>query len=237
MANQSAAEQLSHFKLTMGEELGEAFHFCRQHMFDLTITWDQSETLFGNQERTDILNKTGGSLAYNIRRHFHGIVVLGIMRLMDPPKTRKKKNLVLKLLPLLCDDNCRNLATPILQKLDGYSTVLTDARNKVLAHNDYDYHTGDARNLSQGSRAQITEIFRTILEFLNVFEYHYCKSNTAIFPMGNHDAALHLHYIDQGLRIAALVEAEVKAGKSDWLEFRTPVTWLQLSEKESQRYR
>ena len=237
MANQPAMEQLAKYKQTMGEELGEAFHFCRQHLFDLTITWDQSETLFGNELRTAVLSRTGGRLAYNIRRHFHGIVVLGIMRLMDPPKTRNKKNLVLKLLPLLCDDSCRNLATPVLQRLDGYSKVLIDARNKILAHNDYDYLTSEGANLSQGSRSQITQIFQTILEFLNIIEFHYSKSRTMIPPMGNHDAILHLHYLDQGLRLKTKIESDVKEGRDSWKEFREIPAWLRIEKNEGERYR
>jgi hypothetical protein len=236
MSNQTAAEVLANCKAKMGDELGEAFHFCRQKLFDLSAIWDQHETLFQNKERIDVLNRAGSFLSYNIQRLFYRDVLLGLMRLLDPIEINRRKNLVLDLLLDLSNERCRASAAAILAPLKEQTKELVAARNKILAHNDYDVSTNKRADLNFGSRVLITNSFRAILKFLNVFEHEYLESQTIIVPMGNHSALQHLHYLDQGLRIRTRIESDVKSGVSDWVEFRRPPDWLLLSENEEERY-
>jgi AbiU2 len=163
MSHLTAAEVLETCKSKMGVELGITFHFCRQHLFDLSSVWDQHETLFQNKERVEVLNKTGGLLSFNIQRLFYRYVLLGMMRLLDPEKTMGRKNLVLELLLRLANEKCRTPAEKIFSEIKNKTNELSAVRNKILAHNDYDVATKQQADLNIGSRLLITNSLRSIL--------------------------------------------------------------------------
>ena len=237
MVDQTAEQQLEFYKKLMGEDLGPVFRHCRQRLLSLTIVWDQFETLFGNQERVDLMNEAGGSLAFNIYWQFLEGVTLGITRLLDPAQQKKFRNLSLYRLVDLCPQDISEAVRVQLEAINSSSQNFRLLRDKVIAHSDIDHVTGVKQPLAYPSRHHITMLLAKILEFLNTVDKHYGVPSGSLSPMGNRDAFVHLRYLHRG----AIAKKEMLGGSPDDflnnLKKYEKADFLKETDEERDRYR
>jgi AbiU2 len=240
MVDQTADEALAEYKLKLGDDFGELYHHCLQHLWDIVAIWDQHETLFGNQERVDLMNATGGMLAYNIERLFLQGVVSGITRLLDPEQSmgsKGKDNLTLRALPKFCNSPCKSVVDGILAQLESNSSGLREIRNKVLAHNDYSHVTTTVAALEYGTRAEITALLVAMHSILETIAVHHLNSTLGLRPIGNETALTHLHFLQRGQAGRAKELHDFENNRIGWQDFEKLETWLQINEKEENRYK
>ena len=237
MSHQSAEEALKIHKSKMGERIGESYHYCLNAVCDLSITWDQHETLFQNKQRVDVLNVTSGLLAHSIQRHFFNAVVLGLSRLTEQPSTGKKDNLTVSRLVMLCDEIKDLPLGDLTEELESRMSDLRKVRDKILAHNDYEVSTRKTKPPSMGTRQNITEIFRLIFRILGKVLLHFENSQLGMFPQGNESAWNLIYRLHFGAKFIEDIEKRAKAG--NWMEMKKidAPTWLELGEKETDRYK
>ena len=109
---------------------------------DVHLQWNEGQTLFGNEEVVELLNRTAPSFFARYQRLFLDDIISGISRLADPPEDRKYKNLSMFRLR-----DCVH-ATKVLTLITKYDIALAvfetnvdslvKYRNKKLAHTDLD---------------------------------------------------------------------------------------------------
>jgi hypothetical protein len=234
---QTAEEALKSHRAKMGDQIGETYHYCLNEVCDLSITWDQHETLFQNKERVEILNRTSGLLAHSIQRHFFNAVVMGLSRLTDLPVVSGKDTLTIFRLSSLCSNIGELKLTDLTVELEDRMKDLRNARHKILAHNDYKVMTKKVRSLTMGTRQNITAIFRIIFRLLGRILQHFEQSQLGMFPQGNDSAWSLIYNLHFGIKFIAETEKRVQEGS--WLEMKKveSPSWLKLSNSETDRYK
>jgi hypothetical protein len=236
MIYRTADEALANYKLALGEDFGVLYYHLHQYFRDTVIIWDQHETLFGSQERVELMNETGPALAYNIERLFLQSVVSGIARLIDPEKSIGRSNLTIKSLPKHCSTACTLAIEPLIKRIETDFAKLKEVRNKILAHNDYELATEKSAPLNYGTRAEITQLLKTIHSIFEAIEGHYFNSSFALLPLGNEDSFAHLHFLQRGRAAKATELEKVKNGSINWQDIEKIEPWLQEDKNEARRY-
>ncbi len=102
MSHETADDQLKKYSDSMGKELGPIFHHCRQKFIAVTSLWDIYCVLIDNKDRVDLFNRSSGFVAFTMHWQFLSGTILGLLRLLDPPKSMGKTNLTLQSLSSLC---------------------------------------------------------------------------------------------------------------------------------------
>lgn len=187
----TAAQQKMAYELAMGQELGVAFHYCRQKLLSTMSVWDSYIVLFGHPERLKILEISNIHFAASLHWQILNGAVLGILRLLDPNASinKKIKNLTFQMLPDLC--GAAELQSEVNAKLQTILTAcepLKKIREKIIAHNDFDLATEKIKPLSYSSRKDVTNILAEMGSFLNLVDFSFRNCKTHYLPTGDHGA-------------------------------------------------
>jgi AbiU2 len=238
MSHETADDQLKKYSDSMGKELGSIFHHCRQKFVAVTSLWDIYCVLIDNKDRIDLFNRSSGFVAFTMHWQFLSGTILGLLRLLDPPKSMGKVNLTLQSLSSLCSVEFSKQVEQQVANLVSQTKGLKEVRNKILAHNDLRQATNEDGPLEIESRKTITTIIQEILSLLNQIENFYMKSTTFIIPLGNDPAFKLLHRLwvaDHILKRAS--ESRREDGfKITHEELNQMPDYLKVSERENRRY-
>ena len=164
---------------TQGNSVFMALHY---DICDLLLKWDRFKILFGSQEHIDLLNDTASTLFYNIQRIMLNDIFLHIARLTDSKKTGKNKNLTIRCLPDLLDDDgikikikSKNKIKRLCEEALDKSKNIKKVRNKIIAHTDQETAFKKIAALTVKKYViQVEEAITSICDPLNKIRL-YCK--------------------------------------------------------------
>ena len=219
----SAEEVRREYLDTMGPELGPLFHRLSIETTWLNWRWQQYVLLYGGKQgRLDILNQSAPFFFFIIQETLWHDALLGIARLSGPSETGGKRNLaVRRLLPLLDDEALKDEVTDLIADMDGACAFALELRNRHIAHRDLDLALGhEARPLPLASQEKLEVAIESIVAVLNRVQRHYQDATTAYNFSGQvYDADALLHVLRDGLRREELRRSKLENGEYD------PVDW------------
>ncbi len=183
--NRTPAELKHDYICSMGSPLGEVYYSLWQDVAWLHVKWDEYVQLYGtNRERVDLLNSTARLFFKVVHDVLWSDILLGIARLVDPPKTGLKKNMTIRLLPEAVDKSISAKVVCLTNRAVEASQFCTDRRNRRIAHRDFAVVMRESsKPLEQTSRAKVSEALRSIAAVLNAVEDHYRESQTYFTAM------------------------------------------------------
>ena len=163
------------------EEIREVIIWIFDEISLISIKWDFYLDLFDNQETTDLLSKLANGAFYVIERSVSTDILLGINRLCDPIKTSNHTNISIKTLLERCDAITEGDENYIkfLEMCDKFRMI----RNKILAHNDFDFRNKPKINqMHKIRREEIKEFISVVEEILKSVYQNYVDGDFTVKP-------------------------------------------------------
>lgn len=163
----------------MGDEAGHSFYQVHHKLVELHMLWQQYCNLFGQDDETvALLNRTAGLFFKVVQDELWDSVLLGISRMVDPPKTLRRKNLTLCSLPeLVLDAGLRAELHTLCEAASKAAAFAREHRNKRIAHQDHGYLTNrNANALNEISRDKVNEMLAALRAVANRVHLHYFDS-------------------------------------------------------------
>lgn len=174
----------------MGEELEEIFAKLKNDVIWVHSRWQIFQQLFRHsKERIELLNNCGSTFFYVTQNMFIEDACLGICRLTDRAQMREDQNLtigqlIIKLNKEEHPELHKNLSEQ-LEKLKEQSDALRTLRHKKIAHRDFHVQMNAEENpLPKVSIEVIEGSLKGLREFMDTFELHFTKSQTAYEHVG-----------------------------------------------------
>ena len=206
----------------MGNSLGEVYHSLWQDVALLHVKWGEYVQLYGTRpERVDLLNSAARSFFKVVHDALWSNILLGIARLVDPPKSAGKENLTIRLLPKAVHPSISAKVDCLTNRAVEASQFCTDWRNRRIAHRDLAVVMRESsKPLEITNRAKVRAALASIVAVLNAVELHYLKSNTCFTALPYPDDAEQLLYIlDDGLKMEKLRRKRSMNGEFDPKDF------------------
>jgi hypothetical protein len=204
----------------MGEPLGTFFSALWQEVAVLHFHWKEYVELFGTKpERITLLNRAAPHFFRMLQDELWESTLLSLARLTDPSNSqgrRDRSNLTIQSLPgMLANVSLKDEINKLVAEAIKLTEFSRDWRNRRIAHRDLKLALEKPTiPLAAGSRAQVKEALKSLVNVLNGVERHYCDSQTAYDLGGPLGGAISLLYvIDDGLRIEEARQGRLKEGK------------------------
>lgn len=182
----------------MGTELGELFHALSSELQWIYWKWCQYRTLFGDKpSRVDLLNDSASLFFRIVQDVFFEDTVLGIARLVGPPKSVGKPNLAItRLKEQISDSTLASEVDCFVEKAKISATWALDWRHRQLAHRDLSLALKrPATPLAPVSRKDVEESLDAIAALLNHIELRFCRATTSYRNSPLHSDAEDLLYV------------------------------------------
>lgn len=159
-------EILENYLKHYDDDLGHALYHLHNQWCSLYLTFKQYSNLFAkDRERVDLMNQNCGTFFKNVQDHFFRGIILGICRLTDPLKSMGKKNLTIQMLPkLITDDELAAELRLLVDRAVTLSSFAKERRNKVITHNDLNFHVSNASLIHISSLRKMREAILAIHE-------------------------------------------------------------------------
>jgi hypothetical protein len=172
---------LEHYVEKMGTELGPLFQAASSELSWMHWRWKQFRILFGDKPaRLDLLNQAAPFFFHTIHESLLELTLLGIARLVGPPKSVGKANLSFQAIPPLCDTKIRDEVNALVDKAKNAGGFAVDWRNRHIAHRDLDLSLGKSTQLETATREKIEDSLLALRNVLNCIEVEYCKADDAV---------------------------------------------------------
>ena len=158
------------------EALKDIHHFLKIQLCTLHFSWHDYKALFGHsKERVDLINTCAGNFFHKVQLTMLQHLELSIVRLLDPAKQGKNKNLTF---PRLVDMSKAVLeggqAQSLKCKLEyarKCSKRLKDRRHKVIAHLDTQVIQDKDQAILEWPRIEeIEDSLKALAELANTYE-------------------------------------------------------------------
>lgn len=176
------AEVLKEYATKMGQELGELFHAVSNELTTIHWRWNQYRILFGEKpSRLDLLNASAPFFFHIVQNALMEDTLLGIARLIGPPKSVGKPSVSIKHFPLLILDLDRREETARrVEKAMTLGEFSIDWRHRYIAHQDLELALGRSFTpLAEVTRERIEKALLALDELLNYIALAYSDSETA----------------------------------------------------------
>jgi hypothetical protein len=149
----------------------------------LTWKWQSYCRLFAHEETVALLNRFAPLAGRLIQDCVFDDVIMGLVRLMDPPKTNNAENLTLyRLVDHLENSDIRKQFHLKLNNLKENAKNLRAYRNKRLAHNDLS--TASVNLLPPVSRRTIKEVLTSVQDLVSQVRSHIGEPEKHFEPVG-----------------------------------------------------
>ena len=190
-----------HYVEKMGAELGPLFHATSSELSWMHWRWKQFRILFGEKPaRLELLNQAAPFFFETVRQSLFEFTLLGIARLVGPPKSVGKANLSLQLIPPLCDPNLRDDVQTLVEKAKRDGAFAVEWRHRHIAHRDLALSLGNNTKLLEiATRDKVENSLATLRNVLNRVEVKYCQATTLYESPTPWDAESLLCVIRDGL--------------------------------------
>jgi hypothetical protein len=143
---------------------------------DVNTKWKiYKQIYYSSEENLELLNEFAPICFKYFQRVLIDDILISICKLTDPPQTGCNNNLsLLKLIKLIDADSDLNSDSMVIYiKIEYFSNVVKDHRNKRIGHNDYDLKAFGVKKLKNIPYATIDEILDLITSFINGISKHY----------------------------------------------------------------
>ena len=204
----------------MGEPLGTLFSALWQEVAMLHVRWKEYVALFGTKpERIDLLNRAAPHFFRMLQDELWESTLLSLARLTDPSNSQgnpDRSNLTINALPaLIADVKLKGDVNKLIAESMKLTEFCRDWRNRRIAHRDLKLALEQSTTpLADGSRAQVKDALKALVNVLNAVERHYCDSETAYDLGGPLGGAISLLYVlDDGLRAEDAKQKRLEEGK------------------------
>jgi AbiU2 len=163
----------------LGKELGEVYSELCRDLYLIHLVWNEYLELFSaNEDRYKLLNQCGARFFRVVQECLWSEVILGISRITDPAKTKKKDNLSLyQLEELVTEQSIKEKLTELLVAVDSKTKFARDRRNRQISHTDLlmalNQHTEPSVNSSEKS---VSEALSSIEDVLNCIDHNLLKN-------------------------------------------------------------
>lgn len=228
MTHRTPEQALEHSISVLGDEYGTAFHHCCQEFWRLSSMWDRYQTLFGSQERVDLLNRSSGLFWNVIQGMMHEHVLLAICRITDSAATRANRNLTLETLAALDPSPHKKRLIKRVESARNNALFARSWRNKRIAHNDFEQTIGLAHKILPSTGIKITRSIISIHEVLRWIKGKHFDGDMVLMDLGDDDSTALMTLIDDGLKYRT---------NENWL---TPLDerypWLRTGPSPERRY-
>lgn len=188
----------------MPERIREVYQPLWQKVSVLHLNWTLYHQFYGaSAERIDLLNEFAPVFFRAVQDSMLDGTFLAISRLMDPPRSAGKDNLVLERLVLAVEADEAGLASRLglpekLREARDQCAVFRRIRNKRLAHNDLKAALGQRAEDSGpmgASRQHVEEALKSIRGFMNAVQDRYLGGETlydhVILGPGDGESLIH----------------------------------------------
>lgn len=177
----------------------EFFKELRNQTTWLRMKWDLFLQLYAtSHERIELLNRAASGFFASLQYIMQDDLVLGIARLLDPPRSRGRDNVSLsQLVNLIINEKLAAETSRKLDELRSVATPLMQRRNRRIAHLDLRTFQ-NADYLPPAQRLEIEESIRRIEEIMSLIERHYLGSVTER-PRVHGDANTLAYFLNRGL--------------------------------------
>jgi hypothetical protein len=194
-------EMLQQYVEKMGTELGPLFHAASSELTWMHWRWKQFRILFGEKpSRLDLLNQAAPFFFQTVHQTLFELTMLGIARLIGPPKSVGNANLSLQAIPPLCGDKIRDEVGALVDKAKDAGAFAVARRHLQIAHLDLALSLGKStRLLEVVTREKIENSLLSLRNVLNRVEQEYCKAETLYASPTPWDAESLLYVIRDGL--------------------------------------
>jgi hypothetical protein len=174
----------------MPKEMEGEFRLIQDELFTIIARWRTFIDLYGTESHVALLNKTAPLFFHIVQDIFVDDVILSILRLLDPAKSKGKENLsIAHLIDHIAQGGPAALHAEVV---DLYSHIRTDAaqlikiRNKRLAHNDLAERQNRSVSLYAGvSRNFIDEQIKRLCNLMNKIHSSLSDTETYYESAGN----------------------------------------------------
>ncbi|MBP6446501.1 MAG: hypothetical protein KA341_06825 [Saprospiraceae bacterium] len=175
-------------KPEISEDLNKALEALLNEILILHKRFEIYKDLFGtNEEYVSLLNKTSGTFFYLVQSGFMENIILSISRLSDPEEMNGYKNLSLKGLISLIDNE--NLINELNLQVKWYTTKTTEFlkawRSKKVAHLDFDTAMSKAKLKNDITIQNLELAISSVRQFYNTIYNHYYGSKMVFGSNGD----------------------------------------------------
>jgi hypothetical protein len=138
MSESSAADVRKQNIAAMGPELGKIFTILSNELTLLCWQCHELRELYpGPGPRLDLMNRSAPFFFWLLQRTWWQDTLLGIARLMAPPRSVGKPNLTLKMLPgIIADPTLSGRVAAMIAATETQAHFAMEWRNKRIAHRD-----------------------------------------------------------------------------------------------------
>lgn len=224
--SRSADEVRRHYELSMGPDLGAAFHRLWNDLAVLHLTWSEYRSVFGTSEaRIVLMNRAASGFLGIVEDVLWNDVVLRIYRFTDRTKSRETLSLRY-LLPLIVDYKTRLEVIRLIEVAEAKGGFARDWRNRLLAHRDLQLAlTPEVRPLDPASREGAQDAIDAITNVLGHVERQFCGSEPTMFEhisqLGNGEALLRV--LRDGIEARDAAVNRLGTGEVDGTFFTRPL--------------
>ena len=121
----------------LGRKLSTIFPLLRNDWASCLTRYKELWKLFGDAERVKLLNAIGGGLFWDVQQMSWSDLLLRLTRLTDPPKSAGRKNLTLRRLPDLCEEqDLREKVSGLVCEAVRAADFARAWRNQRISHSD-----------------------------------------------------------------------------------------------------
>jgi len=189
---------------TITPKTQELFEKLNDDVITISWKWQIIRSLYGTQERVDLLSATAPSFFQVCQSTFADDVFLMLSRITDSPKTRGQENLVIA---RLIDSIDANQDPAFHQKLKQMADAAILAclpfrkhRHKRLAHSDLSFKLQTAGNLIPNiSVDEINRAVEALQNVLNEFNRHFLDRETSYKVIENGGVKALVTYLQKGV--------------------------------------
>ena len=171
----------------LGSELGTQYNLLYNEIIFISFKFQEYRYLYiessESKTRISVMNQTASFFfKYFLRDLLWNNILLGISRIIDPPKTGKKRNITIQNLPSLIED--KDLKKQIEDKIKSIikeTEFCRDWRNRWISHFDYDIQINKdtTEPLIDATVGKVKNLLKNISNLLNLIQHEYFKSNIA----------------------------------------------------------
>ena len=185
----------------MGPELGPIFHATSSELTWMHWRWKQFRILFGEKPtRLELLNQSAPLFFQTVYQSLLEFTLLGIARLVGPPRSVGKPNLSVQAIPPLCDPSLRDRVLGLVETAKDAGAFALDWRHRHIAHRDLALSLGTSTKILElATRDKVENSLATLREVLNTVEVKYCQATTLYDSPTPWDAESLLCVIRDGL--------------------------------------
>ena len=182
MSTKSAEEVLEDYKISMGDDLGTLMYFFWNELNTMWIILSDFKTLYSSKKSyVDLLNKSAPRFFWEYQKMWWQYMTIGILRLTEQNKRKKKERAsMVHLVELITDNELKEQCKKEYEELVEVTKDLKIARHNLYAH--YNYNAKIISPATTVEDVSIKAIKQALLQLGKIFNLVLDKYQNATVP-------------------------------------------------------